>query len=93
MEARKLVGWNVRRERAAQGITLEELAGRADASSSYLAQVERGQANIGIDLLGRIAVALNVRLSAFTVEPAAGEKAPRPLPAGRRPKRRPTAKR
>lgn len=84
MEARKLVGWNVRRLRATKQITIEELAGRADVDASYLARLERGEVNVGIVILDRIARALAASLSDVVVEPSPGERPPRPLPAGRR---------
>ena len=47
MEAKKLVGWNLRRLRVAKGFTIEELAARADADASFVARLERGQVNVG----------------------------------------------
>ena len=84
MEARKLVGWNVRRLRVAKGLTIEELAGRADADASFVARLERGQVNVGIDMLQRLAKPLGVKLADFTIDPGPGAKPPRPLPAGRK---------
>jgi transcriptional regulator with XRE-family HTH domain len=40
MEAKKLVGWNLRRLRVAKNLTIEELAGRADVDSSYFGRLE-----------------------------------------------------
>lgn len=87
MEAKKLVGWNLRRLRVAKGLTIEELAHRAEASAPYVAQLERGEVNVGIVLLDRLARRLGARLSDLTVEPPPGTKPPKPLPAGRRPRR------
>lgn len=84
MEAKKLVGWNVRRLRAGKHITIEELAGRAEVDASYLARLERGEVNVGIVILDRIARAVSAKLSDLVVEPAPGEKPPNPLRAGRR---------
>ncbi len=86
MEARKLVGWNLRRLRVAKGLTIEELAGRADADASFVARLERGQANVGIVMLDRLARQLGSKLSEFLVEPEPGAKPPKPLRAGRKPK-------
>lgn len=86
MEARKLVGWNLRRLRVAKGLTIEELAGRADADASFVARLERGQANVGIVMLDRLAKQVGAKLSEFTVEPEPGTKPPKPLKAGRKPK-------
>lgn len=84
MEAKKLVGWNLRRLRVAKGITIEELAGRAGASAPYVAQLERGEVNVGIVMLERLSKPLEAKLSDFTAEPPPGAKPPRPLPAGRK---------
>ena len=84
MEARKLVGWNVRRLRVAQEMTIESLAGDADVDASYLARLERGEVNVGIVLLERLGKTLGAKLSDFVIEPEPGAKPPRPLPAGRR---------
>jgi transcriptional regulator with XRE-family HTH domain len=86
MEGRKIVGWNVRKLRVSKELTLEDLAGRAGTEPSYLARLERGQANPTVELLDRLAKRLGVKLADLTVEPAPGEKPPKPLKAGRRPK-------
>ena len=93
MEARKLVGWNVRKLRVERGVTIENLAGGAEIGASYLAQLERGEVNVGVDILGRLAQALGAKLSDLTVEPAPGAKPPRPLRAGRRPSSKRVARR
>lgn len=86
MEARKLVGWNLRRLRVAKGYTIEELAGRADADASYVARLERGEVNVGVVLLARLGKAVGAKLSDLTAEPEPGAKPPRPLRAGRKAK-------
>lgn len=86
MEAKKLVGWNVRKHRVARRMTLEDVAVSARTNASYVAEVERGEANIGIELLDKLARALSVSPSELLVEPKPGEKPPAPLKAGRRPK-------
>ena len=83
---RKLVGWNVRRLRVAMGLTIEELAGRAEADPSFVARLERGQVNVGIVMLDRLAKQLGAKLSDVTAEPEPGAKAPKPLRAGRKPR-------
>lgn len=84
MEARKLVGWNLRRLRVAQQLTIEDVAGKARVGESYLSRLERGEENVSILTLGRLARALRTELADFFVKPAPGEKPPRPMPAGRR---------
>jgi transcriptional regulator with XRE-family HTH domain len=84
MEAKKLVGWNIRRLRVERGLTIEELAAEADVAPAYLGQVERGAANVGISILGRVAKTLGTRLAELFVEPPPEAKPPKPLKAGRR---------
>jgi transcriptional regulator with XRE-family HTH domain len=86
MEAKKLVGWNLRRLRVAKGLTIEELAGIGDADASFVARLERGQVNVGIVMLERLAKAAGARISDLVIEPEAGSKPPKPLPAGRKAK-------
>jgi transcriptional regulator with XRE-family HTH domain len=60
---RKIVGTNIRACRTDAGLTLEELAEKADMSWPYLSEIERGRENISLDKLARLAQALNVTLS------------------------------
>lgn len=92
MEGRKIVGWNVRKLRVSKGLTLEDLASRADTAATYLASLERGEVNAGVDLLDRLAKRLGVELADLTVKPKPGEKPPAPLKAGRRPQRQPVVR-
>ena len=85
MNARRIVGWNVRRIRVERGVTIEELAGEAEVDDSMLARIERGTVNSSIDLLERVASVLKVRLVELFVEPLPGAPAPKPLRSGRRP--------
>jgi transcriptional regulator with XRE-family HTH domain len=84
MEAKKLVGWNIRRLRVERVLTIEELAAEADVAPAYLGQVERGAVNVGVVVLGRVAKVLGARLGELFVEPLPGAKPPKPLKAGRR---------
>ncbi len=60
---REIVGKNIRACRANAGLTLEELAEKADMSWPYLSEIERGRENISLDKLARLARALYVTLS------------------------------
>lgn len=84
MDARRLVGWNLRRLRVAKQLTIEDVADKANVGESYLSRLERGEENVSVLTLGRLARALRAELSEFFVKPAPGEKPPRPLPAGRK---------
>lgn len=86
MEARKIVGWNLRRLRTARGLTIEELGDQAMLDPSSVARIERGTANPGIMTIEKLAAALGVPLVEFVVEPEGGKAPPRPLRAGRKAK-------
>lgn len=55
------VSLNVRRLRTKQGLSQEELASRAEISTRYLGDIERGQYSCTVTVLGRIAEGLGVR--------------------------------
>jgi len=60
---RVIVGKNIRACRTHAGLTLEQLAEKADLSWPYLSEIERGRENISLDKLVRLAQALNVTLA------------------------------
>lgn len=53
----------IRNARTGQGLSQEELADLCGLDRSYLGGVERGQRNLGIVAIGRIAAALKISLS------------------------------
>ncbi len=57
------VGFRIRQIREHKGISQEELAGRADLHRAYVGQIERGEKNIGLRNLEKIAKALNVKIA------------------------------
>ncbi|MEK3881748.1 helix-turn-helix transcriptional regulator [Paenibacillus sp. PL2-23] len=56
------VGENIRILRKAKGLSQEQLALRSDINASYMGQIERGDKNPTIDVLGKVAAALNTPL-------------------------------
>ncbi|MCV9936705.1 helix-turn-helix domain-containing protein [Boseaceae bacterium BT-24-1] len=62
MNARQLVGRNIRRLRVARRLTQEVVSDRAALSQQHFSEVERGQANATIDTLAAIAAALSIRM-------------------------------
>jgi transcriptional regulator with XRE-family HTH domain len=60
---RLIVGKNIRACRTHAGLTLEQLAEKADLSWPYLSEIERGRENISLDKLVRLAQALKVKLT------------------------------
>jgi ribosome-binding protein aMBF1 (putative translation factor) len=57
------LGATIRAERLAQKMSQEALANKAEIDRSYVGGIERGEQNIAIINLQKIADALNVRLS------------------------------
>jgi transcriptional regulator with XRE-family HTH domain len=62
-EHRRVLGENIRARRRQIGMSQEKLAEDADLHPVYVGNVERGEENISIDSLARIAHALNVSIS------------------------------
>jgi len=56
------LGQNIRKERKRVGLSQEKLAEKADLHPVYVGDVERGEENVSIDSLARIAKALKVAL-------------------------------
>ncbi len=84
MTPRELLAWNVRKLRVQRGISQERLALDAGLERVSISQLERRRVNLGIDSLGKIAVALECEISELLTQPAEGEKAPENLRRGRR---------
>jgi len=56
----KLLGGNVRKRRQGLGLSQEDLADRAGLHRTYLGGIERGERNVGLLNLVRLARALGV---------------------------------
>ncbi|PLX61917.1 helix-turn-helix transcriptional regulator [Sedimenticola selenatireducens] len=67
-ELTEVVGSRVRSVRSRRGLTRKNLAFHSDVSERYLAQLERGTANVSLSLLSRIANALGVRIGSLLPE-------------------------
>lgn len=64
------LGLGIRAERQRQGLTLAQVAERAELSPSALSQIERGVMDPSIGSLRRIATALRVPFFQFLVDPS-----------------------
>jgi XRE family transcriptional regulator, regulator of sulfur utilization len=62
-EINKKVGERIRKFRLAKGFSQEELAFEADLHRAYIGQIERGEKNIGVQNLQKIATALKIKTS------------------------------
>lgn len=60
MALREIFGRNVRRERLARGLTIEELAQDAGLSYSYLGEIERGYRNPSLSVIDQLSLSLGV---------------------------------
>lgn len=84
MDARAIIGWNLRRLRVTQNLSQERLALAAGIDRAYVGRVERGSENVTITTLEAMAVALGVPVADLLTVPPEGAARPTPLPAGRR---------
>ena len=60
---RKVLGENIRTHRKNLKWSQEKLAEKSDLHHNYIGDIERGEENVSVDALRRIAVALGVRLT------------------------------
>jgi transcriptional regulator with XRE-family HTH domain len=60
MDLRRILGSNLRRLRKRQALSQEELAHRASVDRTYISSIERGVYAVTIDVLDRLARALDV---------------------------------
>lgn len=67
-EAQRLFATNMRRIRREKQLSQEKLAEAADLHPNYISSVERGERNISICNIARIAVALGVGMEALVAE-------------------------
>ena len=63
---RRILGENIRLIRRRVGISQEKLAEKAELNSAYVSDVERGEENISMDALVRIAKSLNATVNDLT---------------------------
>lgn len=66
-EKRKVMGERIREMRTAQGWTQEQIAEIAGITTSNLARIEAGRYAVSLDILNKIAVALNAELRMIEV--------------------------
>jgi transcriptional regulator with XRE-family HTH domain len=72
---RKKLGERIRELRKTAGITQEELGEKADLNYKFIGELERGQVNVSLDSLVRIAGALGIRIGdLFSKEKVAVQK-------------------
>ena len=84
MNARSLVGSNLRRLRVARGLTQEALGLAAACEPSYVGRVERGAENPTVDLLESFARALGEPIGSFFEALPLDYRSPPNMPPGRK---------
>jgi transcriptional regulator with XRE-family HTH domain len=84
VSGRTLLAWNLRTLRTATGLSQERLAVDAGVDRAWVSELERGQGNTSIDLLDRLAEALDVSIGDLFKPVPEDAEAPLPLPSGRK---------
>ncbi|WP_018700325.1 helix-turn-helix domain-containing protein [Amorphus coralli] len=83
MDARSIIGWNLRSLRVERGLSQERLALAAGIDRSYVGRVERGSENVTVSTLEALAGVLSVPVARLLEEPTEHTR-PDPLPSGRK---------
>ncbi|MDM9620452.1 MULTISPECIES: helix-turn-helix transcriptional regulator [unclassified Rhizobium] len=84
MDTRARIAWNLRRVRSSRGVTQENLAVDATVDRTVISDLERGKHNASIDLLDRLARALQVDVGDLLSIPDQDQSKPEPLKPGRK---------
>lgn len=83
MKGRALLSWNLRRLRTARGLSQGRLAIKMKMDRAYLSEIENGHRKPTVDLLDKLAEALDVPLHELFLPPAPNTEPPKSLPSGR----------
>lgn len=85
MNARQKLAINMRRLRVERGMTQERLAADSGVDRAYVGGIERQTENPSIDILDKLAAALESEVAALLAAPTSDEM-PGNLKVGRKPK-------
>jgi transcriptional regulator with XRE-family HTH domain len=85
MDIREVFARNLRRYRRAARLSQEELAHRSDLDRTYISSLERSVYAASIDVVDRLATALEIQAADLLVRPASARarKAPASMANGR----------
>lgn len=81
LSARQIFSQNVRKARIAKGLSQEDLAELSGLHRNYIGGVERGERNIAVDNMEKIAKALSATIPKLLQNPSSSAK---PLKGGSR---------
>lgn len=70
MDIKKKFGKQVKKYRLEKGFSQEALAHQADLDRTYIPSIEKGERNVSITVIEKIAKALNVKISTLFDENA-----------------------
>lgn len=84
MDARSLLGWNMRKLRSEAGLSQERLAADSGIDRAYVSELERGVVAASVDMLDRLAAILKVPVAELLTEPAADARVPENRQRGRK---------
>lgn len=84
MRLRERVAWNLRAARTARKITQENLAVDAEVDRTTISGLERGDFNASLDLMERLASALEMDAADLFAVPPADTPPPKALKPGRK---------
>jgi len=59
MDLRQTFAANLRRLRHAKGVSQEDLAHQAGVNRSYMSRIEKGDPHVGLEIIGKLADALD----------------------------------
>ncbi len=63
MDIKRKFGNNIKRLRLEKGLSQEKLALNADIDRTYIPSIEKGERNVSIVIVEKLAIALNVPIS------------------------------
>jgi transcriptional regulator with XRE-family HTH domain len=84
MDIREVLARNLRRYRRAARLSQEELAHRSDIDRTYISSLERGLYAASIDVVDRLATALEIQAADLLIRPSAARSKKAPFPGRER---------
>jgi transcriptional regulator with XRE-family HTH domain len=70
MDLRQVFAANLRKLRHAKGLSQEDLAYESGVNRSYMSRIEKGSTYVGLEIIGKLAVVLEVEPAELLKKPA-----------------------